>query len=204
VAFSPDGRTLAVANGGTVTLWNVAGRSAPVPVATLAGHVGNVTALAFSPNGRNLASGGADAALMMWDITDRTRPLRIAIMPGHGDKVASVAFSPDGRTLAAGSLDFSVHLWDTAKPVLPIRLATLRAGLRGPAQSVVFRRDGRTLAVTSQSSGQSATVTLWDYRKLNKLRADPARHACAISGRGLTAAEWARLIPELPYRRSCA
>jgi len=48
-----------------------------------------------------------------------------------------------------------------------------------------------------------ATVTLWNYAKLNSLRADPATYACAIAGRGLTAGEWARYIPEFPYRRAC-
>jgi hypothetical protein len=49
----------------------------------------------------------------------------------------------------------------------------------------------------------SRTAGLWDHSPLNDLRADPVAHACAIAGRGLTAEEWARYIPELPYRRSC-
>ncbi len=48
------------------------------------------------------------------------------------------------------------------------------------------------------------TVPLWDYSALTALRTDPAGHACAIAGRGLTAEEWARYVPELPYRGSCS
>jgi hypothetical protein len=65
----------------------------------------------------------------------------------------------------------------------------------------MFGRDGRTLAVGG--TDPRAAVTLWSYTQLNSLRADPARHACAITGRGLTAAEWARHVPEFPYRRTC-
>ncbi len=68
---------------------------------------------------------------------------------------------------------------------------------------MTFRRDGRTLAVTEQSSGRTPTVTLWSAGKLAGLRADPARYACAIAGSGLTAGEWARFVPEIGYRRTC-
>jgi hypothetical protein len=46
-------------------------------------------------------------------------------------------------------------------------------------------------------------VLAWDLIPLNQLRADPSRTACAIAGRGLSKDEWARYIPELPYRRTC-
>ncbi|GAA0492274.1 hypothetical protein Ade02nite_68840 [Paractinoplanes deccanensis] len=206
VAFSPDGRTLAAAGGAdpTITLWNLANRAAPVRFATLSGHSDTVDALAFSPNGRHLASGGYDDTAVLWDVADRSRPLRLATLTGHARWVRSVAFSADGRTLATGGSDYTVILWDTASPAEPIRLAAVRTADGGQALDLAFKPDGRTLAVTGQPAKDPATVTLWSYQKLNGLRTDPAARACAVAGRGLTAAEWARYVPELRYRRTCA
>jgi WD40 repeat protein len=204
MAFSPDGRTLAVGGESrTLTLWNVAGRSVPVRLATLTGHSDSVESLAFTRDGRTLASAAFDATTMLWDVTDRARPHRHATVGGHSRAVRAVAFSPDGRTMATGGRDETVVLWDTANPATPIRVATIPSGLGGEVRALTFRRDGRTLAVTGESSRTSATVTLWSYAKLNSLRTDPAGYACAITGSGLTAKEWARYIPELPYRRTC-
>ena len=202
MAFSPDGRTLATADDRTLTLWNVADRSAPVRGARLTGHSGYVSAAAFSPDGRTLVSGGRDTTAMLWDVTDRANPHRLATLTGHEDVVRSVAFSPDGRTLATGGRDYTVNLWDTTNPAGPIRLTSISTGIGGEAVRLAFRRDGQTLAVAGVSSSR-ATVTLWNYGELNSLRADPARYACGITGRGLTAGEWARYVPEFPYRRTC-
>jgi WD40 repeat protein len=221
VAFSPDGRTLAVAVSGspTITLWDVANLGLPTRSATLTGHSGAVLSLAFSPDGRTLASGSADDTAVLWDIADRALPLRIASLAGHSSSVTSVAFSPDGRTLAvAGNDDYTVILWDTTFPSAPVRLNTLQTELYAAAGSVTFRGDGRTLAVTEVPTGGppsivswnaaapvavTPSVALWDYSALNSVRADPAKYACTVTGRGLTAEEWARYIPEFKYHRTC-
>jgi WD40 repeat protein len=203
-AFSPDGRTLVTSGADlTLTVWNVADRAVPVRLASLAGHSDYVVSVAFSPDGRTVASGSADSTAMLWDLTDRARPHRLATLTGHPAGLATVAFSPDGRTLATGDKDYALILWDTANPVAPIRLTTVR-GLVGAAVEVLFRPDGHTLAVAAQHGEEGATVSLWNARKLKNLRADPAKYACAITRRGLTAGEWARYVPEFPYQRSCA
>jgi WD40 repeat protein len=67
-------------------------------------------ALAFSPDGRTLASGSPDKTVKFWD-TASGQPLRTLT---HNDYVHSVAFSPDGRTLASGSDDNTIKLWDVS------------------------------------------------------------------------------------------
>ena len=203
LVFTRDGRTLVSSGSAAVTLWNVADRSAPVRLAALSGQREGTSAVAVSPDGRTLATGGFDQTATLWDITERVRPRRLATLTGHRAGVSAVTFGPDGRTLAVAAPDYSVILWDTAYPAVPVQLATVRTTVRSQVAGMTFRRDGRTLAVTEQSSGRTPTVTLWSAGKLAGLRADPARYACAIAGSGLTAGEWARFVPEIGYRRTC-
>ena len=204
LAFSPDGRTLVSSSvDRTLTLWNLTGRARPTWLATLAGHNYSPIAAAVSPDGRTLVSGSTDNTAVLWNVIDRSRPHRLATLTGSGS-LGSLDFSPDGRTLAAADGDRAVALWDLTDLSGPVRLATMR-GFGGTPDEVLFKPDGRTVAVTAYDRyNERATVSLWSLTKLTRVRADPASYACAITGRGLSAEEWAGSIPELPYRRTCS
>src|SRR5262249_54179332 len=109
VAFSPDGRLLALGNGdGRVQLWDPATGQ---EVRQWQAHLHNVT-LTFAPDGKTLVTGSPlDSALRFWDpATGQERTTSV----GHQGFVAWVAFSPDGRTLLTGARDRTVRRWDVA------------------------------------------------------------------------------------------
>src|SRR6185295_12445532 len=87
-------------------------RSHPQVRQFLSGHSSGVKSIAFSPDGRMLASGSADSTIILWDVT-ASQPIGQPLT-GHTGSILSIAFSPDGKTLASGSDDKSIILWDVA------------------------------------------------------------------------------------------
>jgi WD40 repeat protein len=99
--FSPRASLLAVAGwDGTIRLWNVADPADPVLTGQHAG-AGPTDTLAFTPNGKTLASGYSN--IHLWNVADPARIAPLGQIPVGQDEIKSVAFSPNGRTLAVGS-----------------------------------------------------------------------------------------------------
>ncbi|WP_169982602.1 caspase, EACC1-associated type [Microbispora sp. H10836] len=138
----------------------LASRSQPIS-ARLFGHTRTVWDVAFSPDGRTLASVSADRTLRLWDTGGR--PARQVFRHVGRDEMRGVAFSAGGGLLAVSSHDGAVTLWNPADPRSPRLLSSFRAGAR-PLNEIAFSPREPLLAVSSADG----TATLWDVR-------DPSR-----------------------------
>jgi len=117
----------------------------------LVGHSNWVLSVAFSPDGKLLASGSGDSTVRLWEVATGQE---ITTLLGHNHAVNAVAFSPDGKLLASGSGDNNIKLWN----VVTGQEITTLAGHTDAVSSVVFSPDGKLLA---SGSGDS-TVRLWE------------------------------------------
>jgi WD40 repeat protein len=146
-------------------------------------------AIAFSPDGRTLATGGLDDRIVhVWDVATG-KLIRELYQGSAGAK--TLDFSPDGRILAVSGFAPVASLWDLATGA---RIGpTLTAGSR--RADVDLSPDGRELLMTA-ADGRGA---IWDV--------DPeswTQRACALANRTLTPEEWQEFLPGRPYDPACA
>ena len=162
LTYTLDGNTLAVGYGnGDIGLWNMRTKQ---QTALLDTPSSNVSILAFSPDGKLLASsGGKDSTISLWDIQTQTL---VGAFEGHGHGVMSVAFSPDGKILASGIHGHDiVFLWDVAtRSRIALLANNINKKYKG-VNSVAFSPDGTILA----STGNDGKIWLWDARTKRRI-----------------------------------
>jgi WD40 repeat protein len=177
-AFDPSGTRLATgswADGHNVRVWDVAtARSLQV----MAGHEGEVRAIAWSADGKRLATGSRAHDARIWDAQTGAQ---LHAFTGQEGRVTSVAFSPDGTLLAVGNLGWVSHLYDVASGT---KVRTLQ-GHEQSVLSVAFHPSGRWLA----SGASNNTVRVWDVEtgaQVAQLDSDTSAGSVAFSPDG----EW--------------
>jgi WD40 repeat protein len=144
VAFNSDGSLIAAQLDGTVRLWKPDGTL----VKSLPGHRAAVWGLAFSPDGKRLASASEDKTAKIWTL-DGTL---VTTLTKHSDTLRAVVFSPDGNRIATASDDGTVKLWHPDGTLID----TLK-GHNAPVWGIAFSPDGQLLA----SAGDDKSIRLW-------------------------------------------
>jgi len=202
VAFSPDGTTLATGSSdGTVRLWDVAthrqiggplsahGSAAYGSAAT---YGSAIYGLAFSPDGKTLATASEAGTVQLWDVATQQQ-IGVPLTADGSGSATAVAFSPDGNTVATAWGDGTARLWDVAT----------HQQIGGPLTTddneiygLAFSPDGAILATASWDG----TARLWDIT----FPGDLVRAVCAISGgNSLPLQEWNSDVPSESYERAC-
>ncbi|KAE9399728.1 WD40 repeat-like protein [Gymnopus androsaceus JB14] len=171
VAFNPNLNTQIVSGStdGTVRLWNAqtgsnvgedrrlyneyAYRQTGREIHVLKGHTSHIRSVAYSPDGKKIASGAMDNTVCLWD----AEMGQVQHIAWHMDGVNCVAFSPNGKQIVSGSRDETVRVWDafTGESVHVL------GGHRNWVCSVVYSEDGQKIA----SSSLDGTVRIWDAEK---------------------------------------
>lgn len=135
----------------------------------LVGHTGSVHAIAYSPNGRLIATGSQDRTIRLWD-AESGRLVRT--FRGHEVGVLALAFSPDGQWLVSGSLDKTVRLWSVASG----EERAVLSGHRLPVTSVAFSPNGKYIA----SASQDGTAKIW-YASTGRERTTLRGHSDVVT-----------------------
>lgn len=182
LALSPGGDLVALADDSALRCWHVATGD---PVVRSAGHQDAVTALAYAPGGRLIASASADQTVRFWDVQRRAE-LRAVRLPGHVS--SALAFTVDGRWVASAGRDRTVRVLEVASGQEFRRLET-------SAYTTSVAWVGGTTLISGGSRNNG--LLLWDFesgRQIGQIPGEPERlpaFAAAAGGKEVaTGGEW--------------
>lgn len=154
VVISQDNQTVAAAAGNVIVMWEVlTGKE----LGRLTGHERNVLALAFSPDGRFLASGGLGGMLRVWDVS-ACAPIRS--FDAHTRAVTCLSFAASGRQMVSGGLDRLARIWQVAgllKSSIP-ELDESAAGLEAVWQALASARPNQAYPAMDQAAASDKAV----------------------------------------------
>ncbi|MBN2314716.1 MAG: hypothetical protein JXM79_12365, partial [Sedimentisphaerales bacterium] len=171
VAISPNGRILATGSGRKVQLWDLI---TMMQRHVLEEHTEGVCCLAFSSDGKILASGGYDGAVILWNSASGQK---LHALEGHSyDDIQCLAFKPDGKTLFSGSSDQTL-LWDVATGKKIDSVEEGGTGLHNPKGILALSPDGEILAVRKGVNLDLRDVS--SGRVLDSLKRHTAHIQCA-------------------------
>ena len=173
VAFQPDGKAIATANGDELRLWDIGSCR---ELRRMRGPSNSIRSVAYSPDGKVLASSGAGGSLRLWDAQ---KGGEIRSVPGLSGFVWQVAFSPDGKFFAAVD-EHGAGVWNLATAKEIPRFSKLP---EATFNQVCFTADGKTLAL-----GGSDGIFVWEVetdRELKRTSGSPFALALARDGKTL-------------------
>ncbi len=176
VRISPDGKSVAACGEKIARIYALVGGDKAESAGTTrreyvgaGAHTDMVTCLAYSPDGKTLATASRDKSIRLWDVGTGQR---LRTLLGHTEKVNDIEFSPDGNQLVSVADDQTVRLWDLA-PTSPSALFT---GHKGPVWTTAISPD----ATRTASGGDDRIVRVWETASGKELRA-LSGHAAAIT-----------------------
>lgn len=209
ISFNPDGTLLGSAGGDYAgRIWSVADMAGPnytasttyqphkiKEVAVLNGHADSVFAIAFSPDGKHVATGGYDRAIFIWEfdglrvpVAARKDPRRTATLTGNEGTIFALSYSDDGKLLMSGASDGGADLWDAEASRLLNRFTPgqdiIRAVAAPSFESGVYIAGQQGWSVFSVS-GSPVLKRLWNGgATVNVATYDPTGDYLAVSGGG--------------------
>lgn len=157
--FSPDERLLSLSEGNRVALYDlVDGRLSRLPSA----HIDMIYAVAFSPDGTTLATGGADERIVLWDVNRRSTIWKKRV---NYCFATSLVFSPSGRRLFASGYDQNIRCWNVEHP----DQVQLWRGHSARINRLTVARDGRSIT----SASDDGSVRIWPLETPDTAPASP-------------------------------
>ena len=162
VAFSPNGKRLAVGVQDEVNVWDL---DAMTVAARLRWHPASVAALAFSPDGHTLATAGGE--IRLWDLRPSVPDIAVTTslqhtLRGHPHWVNAVTFSPDGRTLASGDSSRNLRLWAPATGKLISTHGDAASSDGGEIRSLAFLPRGHQLLLAGSARSEPGALQFFN------------------------------------------